>query len=119
MAITGFILGFGALVFDFKALKEMRSQTTTDIYEKIDLPYVGRSLYFMLWLVGIFLVTYGIGQFPALILFVCLYLKYWGNYSWKIIGLYFVGSVVFLLVMFNEIVPVMWYEPAFLPPLLT
>ncbi len=119
VAITGFILGFGALVFDFKALKEMRSQTTTDIYEKIDLPYVGRSLYFMLWLVGIFLVTYGIGQFPALILFVCLYLKYWGNYSWKIIGLYFVGSVVFLLVMFNEIVPVMWYEPAFLPPLLT
>ena len=64
---------------------------------------------------GIFFSTIAIGQFPTLLIFVGLYLKYWGNFGWKIIALYVLGSAAFLLIMFNEIVPVLWHEPEYLP----
>ncbi len=72
-------------------------------------------MYFMSWMVGILVLTMVIGQFPTLILFVLLYLVFWGKFSWKVVVLYLVGIIVFLLGMFNEIVPVMWYEPDWLP----
>ena len=66
-------------------------------------------------MLGIFLCTLVIGQFPTLILFVGLYLKFWGKFGRKVITIYVVSSAIFLYVMFNEIVPVLWYEPPHLP----
>ena len=66
-------------------------------------------------MVGIFVLTLAIGQFPTLVLFVILYLKFWGKFGWKVILIYTLGAIVFLLVMFNEVVPVLWYEPEHLP----
>lgn len=115
VATVGLILATGALIFDFKGLSAIRAGTAAADVVGVDRAYVLKSLYFLSWLVGIFVLTTIIGQFPTLVLFVILYLKFWGNYGWKIITIYAIGAVAFLLIMFNEIVPVLWYEPPYLP----
>jgi TctA family transporter len=115
VAIVGFFLAGGALFFDWRGMMAMRAGTADEDIVGVDGPYVWKSLYFLAWMAGIFLGTITIGQFPTLLIFVGLYLKFWGNFGWKIIALYVFGSAVFLLIMFNEIVPVLWHEPAYLP----
>lgn len=115
VAIIGGILALGALFYDFKGMSALRAGTADPGVVGIDKPYVLKSLYYLSWLIGIFVLTLVIGQFPTLILFVILYLKFWGKFGWKVILIYTVGAIVFLLGMFNEIVPVLWYEPPHLP----
>jgi TctA family transporter len=115
VAIIGGFLAIGALFLDLKGLSALRAGTAAPGVVGIDKPYVLKSLYYLSWLIGIFVLTMAIGQFPTLVLFVILYLKFWGNYGWKLILCYTIGAIIFLLVMFNEIVPVLWYEPAHLP----
>jgi putative tricarboxylic transport membrane protein len=115
VSILGFILALGALFFDLKGMSAFRAGTAGPDVVGIDRPYVLKSLYFLSWLVGVFLLTMTIGQFPTLVLFVGLYLKFWGNFGWKIILIYVIGVIAFLLIMFNEVVPVLWHEPAHLP----
>jgi hypothetical protein len=115
VATAGLILAIGALIFDFKGLSAIRAGTAASDVVGVDRAYVLKSLYFLSWLLGIFVLTLIIGQFPTLVLFVILYLKFWGNYGWKVITIYAIGAVAFLLIMFNEIVPVLWYEPPHLP----
>ena len=54
-----------------------------------------------------------LGQFVALLLFVVLYLKFWGKFGWRMITLYTVLSAVMLYTLFNMVVPVLWYESPF------
>lgn len=115
VATVGLLLAVGALVFDLKGISAMKAGTASADVVGIDKPYVLKSLYFLSWLVGIFISTLIIGQFPTLLLFVIFYLKFWGKFGWKLIAIYTACAVAFLLIMFNEIVPVMWYEPAHLP----
>lgn len=115
VAIIGGFLALGALFYDVKGLSALRAGTAEPDVVGVDRPYILKSLYYLSWLVGIFVLTMVIGQFPTLILFVALYLKFWGNYGWKVILIYTIGAIIFLLVMFNEIVPVLWYEPPHLP----
>jgi len=119
VAIAGFILAGGALIFDLKGMAAMRAGTAGPDVVGIDGAYFRKSMYYLSWMVGIFVLTLIIGQFPTLILFIGLYLKFWGNFGWKVILGYMVGATIFLLVMFNEIVPVLWYEPAHLPSFFT
>jgi putative tricarboxylic transport membrane protein len=118
VAIIGGILALGALFFDFKGMSALRAGTAAADVVGVDKSYLLKSLYYLSWLIGVFFLTLLIGQFPTLILFVALYLKFWGNYGWKVILYYTVGATVFLWVMFNEIVPVLWYEPPHLPSFL-
>jgi cbb3-type cytochrome oxidase subunit 3 len=115
VATAGFLLALGALFFDLKGRAALKAGTAASDVVGVDKPYVLKSLYYLSWLIGIFVLTLVIGQFPALVLFVILYLKFWGNFGWKVILYYTIGAIAFLLIMFNEIVPVMWYEPAHLP----
>ena len=115
VSILGFLLAAGALLTDWKGLKAMKAGTAAPDVVGVDPGYFWKSMYFMSWMLGIFFLTMVIGQFPTLVLFVLLYLVFWGKYSWKIIVLYLIGTVAFLIGMFNEIVPVLWYEPDWLP----
>ena len=117
VATVGFLLAIGALVYDLKGLSAIKTGTAASDVVGVDRAYVLKSLYFLLWLLGIFVVTLIIGQFPTLLLFVILYLKFWGKFGWKLISIYTACAVAFLIIMFNEIVPVMWYEPSHLPSL--
>ena len=118
-SVAGCLLAGGALFFDLRNNAAMRAGRGGLDMVGIDMPYFGRSMYFLLWMLGIFFVTLGIGQFPALLLFVGLYLNFWGNFSWKLIGIYTVCSAIFLLIMFELVVPVLWYEPEHLPSFLS
>tara|TARA_Y100001934_G_scaffold235816_1_gene286859 strand:- start:454 stop:2478 length:2025 start_codon:yes stop_codon:yes gene_type:complete len=117
VAITGLLLAFGALFYDLKGVSAIKAGTAASDVVGVEKEYVLKSLYFLSWLLGIFILTLIIGQFPTLLLFVILYLRIWGKYSWKLIVIYTLGATAFLLIMFNEIVPVMWYEPEHLPSL--
>jgi TctA family transporter len=115
VAIIGFFLAGGALFFDLRGVAAMRRKTAPDDFVGVDRPYLYKSLYFLAWMFGIFFSTMAIGQLPTLLIFVGLYLKFWGEFSWKTIAIYVICSAIFLLVMFNWIVPVLWYEPEYLP----
>jgi putative tricarboxylic transport membrane protein len=115
VAVVGFCLAAGALFTDWKTLKAIKAGTASPDVVGVDRSFFWKSMYFMSWMVGILVLTMVIGQFPTLILFVLLYLVFWGKFSWKVAVLYLIGIIVFLLGMFNEIVPVMWYEPDWLP----
>ncbi len=78
-----------------------------------DNPLLRGSLFFGC-LVAILLVTFVIGQFLSLLLFVALYLVLWARMGWRLTVIYTVGSAVFLYVLFNRVVPVQWYESPFL-----
>ncbi|MBK17756.1 MAG: hypothetical protein CMM52_02815 [Rhodospirillaceae bacterium] len=117
VSVVGLILAIGALTFDLKGLSALRAGTAGRDVVGVDRTYFLKSLYFHGWLIGIFALTLLIGQFPTLLLFVILYLVIWGKFSWKVVLIYTIGAIVFLLVMFNEIVPVLWYEPPWLPSL--
>lgn len=72
---------------------------------------LGPGFYFLLWLTGILVLTVFIGQVPALLIFVAAYLWLWGKYSWRLILPFtaIVAGVVYL--MFEQLVPVVWYRP--------
>ncbi len=74
---------------------------------------VGRELFrvgqLYLWWIGLFAVTVAAGQLVALPLFVALYLLVWGRYRWWIAAIYAAAGWVFLYVMFDRIVAVLWY----------
>lgn len=72
-----------------------------------------RGLLFYGWLVGIFAVMFVIGQYFALLTFVLLYLLVWGRAKWWIALLYTAACAVILYVVFNLVVPVLWYESPF------
>ncbi len=119
VAMVGVVLAGGALFFDLRGMAAIRAGTAPKDMVGVDKVLLGKGLYFLSWMFGIFFFTLVIGQFPTLLLFVALYLKFWGGFGWKMIALYVSGCAIFLLVMFNEVVPVLWYEPPFLPQFFT
>jgi len=68
-----------------------------------------RGMIFFAWILAVLLGAVAIGQQAALILFIVLYLMVWGGYGLKLALTYGAVCWVFLFVMFNEIVPVVWY----------
>jgi hypothetical protein len=113
VAITGFILAVGTIFRDIRLTAELRAGTAPDAVQHPDRPYLLRGVYFFLWLFGVLFVTLLLGQYLTLLLFVVLYLRLWGGYGWKIVGLYTTAAAVFLYFLFNEIVPVVWHESPF------
>jgi hypothetical protein len=63
--------------------------------------------------VSVLLATLLLGQFVSLILFVTIYLWFWGKYHWWIIGVYSLLSVIGLYGLFQPVVPVIWYPSPF------
>ena len=76
----------------------------------VDRNRLRRGFYFFLWLVGIVVATLLVGQIPALIGFIGLYLRYWGKFSWRLAVPYAAIAGVFLYVMFEWVVPILWHQ---------
>ena len=70
---------------------------------------LGRVAHLYLWWIGVFAATIVAGQLVALPLFVALYLLVWGRYAWWIALIYAAAAWVFLYVMFDRIVAILWY----------
>lgn len=74
---------------------------------------ISRGVIFYFWLVGILAAMFVVGQYFALLGFVALYLAIWGKAKPWIIALYTVCCAAILYVIFNLVVPVLWYESPF------
>ncbi len=72
-----------------------------------------RGAMFYVWLFGILAGTLVIGQYIAMLVFVVLYLRYWAKAGWRLVSIYTVSCGVVLYVLFELIVPVIWYESPF------
>ncbi|MYG10733.1 MAG: tripartite tricarboxylate transporter permease [Rhodobacteraceae bacterium] len=103
MSLTALLLG----VWRFR-------QTLTngeDIFpNKSDL---GRVFQLWLWLLGIVFVTIAVGQLFALPMFIALYFLTVTRYAWWVALLSAVGTWIFLYVIFDRTIGVVWY-PALL-----
>ena len=55
-----------------------------------------------------------IGQLEALVLFVVLYLFVWARKPLAVIIPFGTGALIFLYILFEQIIPVQWYESIFL-----
>jgi len=113
VAIVGFALAIATIFRDLRLSAQLRAGTAPNAVQHPDKPYMLRGVYFFGWLFGILFITLLLGQYLTLLMFVVLYLKFWGNYGWKIIGIYTSSAAAFLYVLFNEIVPVVWHESPF------
>lgn len=72
-----------------------------------------RGAVFYGWLLGVLLATLLIGQYLALLVYVVLYLRLWAAAGWRTIAIYTVSCGVFLYLLFNLVVPVVWYDSPF------
>ena len=70
---------------------------------------LGRVAHLYLWWIGVFAATIVAGQLVALPVFVALYLLVWGRYAWWVALIYAAAAWVFLYVMFDRIVAILWY----------
>jgi hypothetical protein len=68
---------------------------------------------FTLWLIGIVVATLVIGQYLALVGFVLLYLTVWARAGWRVVIIYTAACALMLYVLFDQLVPVAWYESPF------
>jgi len=71
-----------------------------------DLPPVGA---FFFWLLGLLSATMIAGQRVALPLFILLYLKLSGRFGWLLAISYALVGWLFLVLMFDQVVHVLWY----------
>ena len=111
--VTGFLLAAMVLFQDIRALRQLRAGTAAANVLRPDRPYLLLGVKFMAWMFGIVGVTLVLGQYVTLLVFVALYLKIWGDFGWRVITPYVIASGVFLYMLFNVIVPVMWHESPF------
>ncbi len=68
------------------------------------------SLRFYIWVTLILIVTLAIGQLITLPLFIALYLKRWGGYSWRISAAYAFGAWLVLYGFYDQILHVFWHQ---------
>ncbi len=113
VAIVGLALAAGTIFRDLRMRAALAAGTAPDGVLHADRAYLLKGVYFFAWLVAIVLVTLVLGQFLTLLLFVALYLRYWGKFGPTLIGIYTAASAAFLYLLFNEIVPVAWHESPF------
>ena len=74
---------------------------------------VSRAAFFFAWLFGILVASVVVGQQIALPLLMAVYLRAWGGYGWTLAVTYGVGGWLFLYLMFEKVIQVVWY-PALL-----
>ena len=104
--IPAICLAIVALWQGAREIRRLRAEGGEIFPVRGELPRVGH-LY--LWWVGVFALTVVSGQMVALPAFVALYLLVWGRYRWWIALVYAAAAWVFLYVMFDRIVAVLWY----------
>lgn len=99
---------------DGKALRARR--TTADVQTDEMAEHAAalrRGGLFYIWMLGVVGATLLIGQYMALLCFVALYLRIWGKVGWGLTAAYTLVSGAMLYLLFNRVVPVLWYESPF------
>ena len=104
--IPAICLALVALWQGAREIRRLRAEGGEVFPVRGELPRAGQ-LY--LWWIGVFALTVVSGQMVALPVFVALYLLVWGRYAWWIALLYAAAAWLFLYVMFDRIVAVLWY----------
>jgi putative tricarboxylic transport membrane protein len=66
---------------------------------------------FIALLISMPIVTILAGQLTAVGLFAATYLFVWGGYGWKTVAIYTATLLGFIYLMFEWIVPIVWYRP--------
>jgi hypothetical protein len=107
IAVPGVLLCLMALLQDARAFALVRTVGTRPKLESMTA--VRKSLHFFVWLFAILGVTLVAGQLVALGLFVAAYLMVWGGYRWLFSVVYAGAGLLFLYVMFDQVIHVIWY----------
>lgn len=68
---------------------------------------------FVALLLGVLGATFFIGQYISLLLFVAIYLRFWGRYKMPVVAIYTACSAIGLYGLFELVVPVNWYPSPF------
>ena len=108
MAIPGLALAALVLVQDAFEIRRWRAAGAV---EMADPTMSGDGMTRGLRFVAVQLVTLVAGQLAALVLFTVTYLVVWGGYGWPLVAPYAAGVLGFIYLMFEWIVPVVWYRP--------
>ena len=103
IGIPAILLGLLAVGEDWRGLIRLRTDGLSVNHEVLGAALFMSSLIF---LIGI---TVVLGQRLALPLFVALYLVVWGKYSWRFAALYAAACWVFLHLLFDQVVHVLWH----------
>jgi len=69
----------------------------------------GVSMFFG-YLIAMMVIMLVIGQKLALPLFIAMYLRRWGGYGWKLSIGYAIGGWIFLIVFYDRIMHLFWYQ---------
>ena len=100
--IPGLVLCFCVFVFSQNTMLKER-------LKRLPLRTLKRAVYFFTWLGGVGVVTVIAGQLVALPLFMGFYILIWGGYKLPVALIYAGGGLLFLYLMFEKLVAVMWY----------
>jgi len=104
-AVPALVLTAAALAGDISALRRGdRPESATG-----ESGGWGAAIFFLLWIAGIVVATLVAGQLVALPLMMAAYLLLRGGHDWKVALGYAVGGWLFLYLMFDRIIAVIWY----------
>ena len=105
-AVPGALLALGALQRDIRAL--CRPAETPEDAAAQDGFHPGAALFFLLWIAAIVVTTVLFGQLVALPVMMAAYLLRGGR-GWKLALGYGVAGWLFLYLMFDRVIAVVWY----------
>jgi putative tricarboxylic transport membrane protein len=112
-AVPGGVLALFAVFGDGRAARvEILScgGVTQAIRAAAERGYLRRALMFFGYLLAMIAITFVIGQKLALPLFIGTYLIRWGSYSWKVALGYAAGGWLFLVLFYDQIMHLFWYQ---------
>lgn len=108
VAVPGLILALVATGQDFLGARRARVEGAVESTNLL------KGSYFLLWVIAVPGTTVPIGQLEALVLFVVMYLLVWAKKPLAVVIPNSTGALIFLYVLFEQIIPVQWYESIFL-----
>ena len=103
-AIPGGVLALGALWRDTRLL--LAPTGTTEAGDGFQF---GAAVFFLMWIAAIVVTTVLFGQLVALPVMMAAYLLLRGGRGWKLALAYGVGGWLFLYLMFDRVIAVVWY----------
>ena len=107
-AIPGAVLAFGVLWRDIRILRRRSAAGPGGPTEEAF--NAGSALFFVLWIAGIVVGTVLFGQLVALPVMMAAYLLTRGGRGWKLALGYGIAGWLFLYLMFDRVIAVVWYQ---------
>ena len=111
MAVPGLALALLVVVQDVIELRRWRGDPQLVLADPtMSRDGLFKGARFIALLLSMPIVTMLAGQLAAVGLFTATYLVLWGGYGWKIVGIYLACLLSFIYLMFEWIVPIVWYR---------